>query len=358
MTTARSFRDEHFLASVETAKLRGEWIDPRMGRIRLREFWEWLEPILGRRLRPTTLALYRGLWRRHLDPELGDYRLASLTRFDIEEFIARRSAAGVGAATLGAAVRLLQRILEAAVDSRRIVANPARGVGQPALPHSEMRFLMPEEVERLVACTPLRWRAFVTLAAWCGLRFGEIAALKVERIDFLRRQIRVEESLAEVGGRLHTGPPKTKAKRSVAVPPFVVEALAEHLRRYPPGPGGLVFTSPKGGPVRRTNFRNRVWEPAIRAAGLEPLRFHDLRHTAVALAIAAGGHAKAIQARLGHSSVAMTLDRYGHLMEGLDGDVAMRLEKLHQTAWRRPARGGAAAQGGTSGSQEAPEQGV
>jgi integrase len=96
-----------------------------------------------------------------------------------------------------------------------------------------MRFLSAEEVERLVEATPVRWKAFVMLAAWGGLRFGEIAALRTDRVDFRRGQVRVEETLSEVAGRLHTGPTKTKAKRSVALPSFVMDAIRAHLDPWP-----------------------------------------------------------------------------------------------------------------------------
>jgi integrase len=321
---------------VENGKLRRDWIDPSLGRMSLRDFWTGVvEPGLTDRLRLTTLDLYRGLWARFIEPNMGGRQLASVTRLDVEHFVGRLVAADVGPASIGAAVRLLHRIFEAALRSRRIPANPAAGVERPALPHTEMRFLTADEVERLVDATPERWQAFVLLSAWCGLRFGEISSLTVRRVDLVRRQLRVEETLSEVSGILHKGPPKTTAKRSVAIPAFLCDLLADYMRRWPPGAGGRIFSSPRGGPVRRSNFRNRVWQPAVEKAGLAPLPFHDLRHTAVALAIEAGAHAKAIQARLGHSSVSMTLDRYGHLMEGLDTDLAERLA-LRATAWRRP----------------------
>lgn len=101
---------------------------------------------------------------------------------------------------------------------------------------------------------------------------------------------------------------------------------------------GIVFPSPLGEPLRRSNFTRRVWTPATDALGLQGLRFHDLRHTAVALAIRQGAHPKAIQERMGHSSVTVTLDRYGHLYEGLDGRIADGLDEL-----LRESRGLAAA---------------
>lgn len=356
-TFSRKVDAERFLATVEARKLRGEWVDPLLGRVQLHDFWVTVvEPSLRERLRPTTMDLYRGLWSRFIEPNMGGYPLGSVTRLDVEELVAALITADIGSASIGATIRLLHRIFQMAVASSRLVANPVTGVERPGPPHTEMRFLTPEEVQRLVDATPERWQAFVLLSAWCGLRFGEIAALKDYRVDLHHRQLRVEETLSEVSGRLYVGPPKTKAKRSVAMPSFVAEALAEHMRRWPPAPDGRVFSSPRGGPVRRTNFRNRVWEPALKAAGLERLRVHDLRHTAVALAIAAGAHAKAIQARLGHSSVSMTLDRYGHLMQGLDADVADRLDALQQTAWRRPERPGGPVDGPAGDGGGPPDQ--
>jgi hypothetical protein len=106
------------------------------------------------------------------------------------------------------------------------------------------------------------------------------------------------------------GPGRAASRRTVGLPRFVVEELADHLAD-PADPEAFVFTAPQGGPLRVTGFRARVWRPATRAAGLEGLRIHDLRHTAVALWIAAGANPKEVAARAGHASVSFTLDRYG-----------------------------------------------
>jgi integrase len=99
----------------------------------------------------------------------------------------------------------------------------------------------------------------------------------------------------------------------------VTEGLAAHLTAYPAGPDALVFTDPGGGPVRRRNFRDRIFRKAVRRAGLAPLCFHDLRHTAAALAIRAGAHPKAVAERLGQASITTTLNTYGHLFPDLEG---------------------------------------
>jgi integrase len=192
-----------------------------------------------------------------------------------------------------------------------------------------MRFLNPAEVARLADVIDSRYRALVLVAAYGGLRIGELAGLRRRRVDLLRGRVDVAEIVVEVRGELYMGPPKTRAgRRIVTLPRSVVEELAEHL-----GPVGEadahVFTADKGGVLRPSNFRVKVWLPAVRAAGLAPLRPHDLRHTAVALWIAAGANPKEVSVRAGHTSVAFTLDRYGHLFPGHDDELRDRLDAMH-----------------------------
>ncbi len=165
-------------------------------------------------------------------------------------------------------------------------------------------------------------------AAYTGLRLGELAGLGKQHIDFFRGQLRVERTLTETAGELQFSDPKTRASlRTVRLPAFLLESLSEHLITYP-GEGDLVFTTPRGGPLRQTNFRRRVWKPAIARSVGEPCRIHDLRHTHAALLIAQGEHPKVIQSRLGHASISTTLDTYGHLFDGLDEAAATRLDQV------------------------------
>ncbi len=145
----------------------------------------------------------------------------------------------------------------------------------------------------------------------------------------------------EVAGRVELADVKTAAgRRVVALPAFVAEALARHLEGRPDGPEALVFADSRGGPVRRTNWRRRVWEPALRGAGLEGLRPHDLRHFAATVAVAAGAHPRALQARLGHSTSRVTLDMYASVLPGLDEELAERLEQIREAARHRALAGG------------------
>lgn len=177
-------------------------------------------------------------------------------------------------------------------------------VQAPRAARAEMRFLSPSEVHTLADEVHPRYRALVLLLGFCGLRIGEATALSVTDLDLLRGQVRIRRSFAEVRGELHLGRPKTRAgTRSVALPAFVREALSEHLSEKHGAPHAFLFTAPEGGPVRRSLFRTRVSNPAVRRAGIaDPLpRVHDLRHSAAAIAIQAGAHPKLIQDMLGHA---------------------------------------------------------
>ena len=172
----------------------------------------------------------------------------------------------------------------------------------------------------------------VLTAAYTGLRPGETAGLRIESVDLLRRSIIVSGTISEVRGKVHFGPPKTKrSARTVAISRSLAQEIGTHIGHYA-SPAGWIFPSPNGQPLRRTNFRRRIWLPAIAAAGFEPLRFHDLRHTHAAVLIAQGEHPKVISERLGHSSITVTLDVYGHLMPGMDEAVAERLDLVWQQA--------------------------
>jgi integrase len=173
----------------------------------------------------------------------------------------------------------------------------------------------------------------VKLAAFTGLRAGEIAALRLARLDLLHGRLEVAESVEEVHGRLVYGPPKTYAVRTVPVPRSLAGELEVHLSRRQPAVGGFLFASPDGGPMRHSNFYRRFFKPAVLRAGLQPsTRFHDLRHTAAALMINEGAHLLAVKERLGHSTIQVTADRYGHLFPSLEAALTDRLDDAYRAA--------------------------
>jgi integrase len=191
-----------------------------------------------------------------------------------------------------------------------------------------MRFLAPAEVWKLADAIASEYRALILLGAFGGLRIGEMAGLRRGRVDLEAGTVQVIEVITEPKSTLHFGPPKTSAgRRMVGLPRFVVDALADRLAA-PGAPEDLVFAGPQGGALRVTLFRRRFWYPAVKAAGLRGLRIHDLRHTAVALWIAAGANPKEVAARAGHASVGFTLDRYGHLYPESDLSLRERLDAI------------------------------
>jgi integrase len=317
-----------YLSKVETDLLRGEWADPRLGRTSFGEWTDrWLESTVN--LRANTKVGYRSILRQYLRPAFGSYPLTSIDVLAIRTWLARLEAEGVGQATRAKAYRLLARILGAAVEARYLAVNPCsiRGAASDGTP--EMRIATVEQVAAIAEQVPARYRALVLVAAFGGLRWGELAGLRRRRVDLKRGIVTVAEQLVEVNGAFSVGPPKSTAGcRTVTLPAAVVDVLAEHLAHYTaPSPDAFVFLSSQGGHLRRSNFNRRVWQPATRAAGVEGLRVHDLRHTAGTLATAAGGSLREVMHRLGHSTTVAAV-RYQHVMAERDAAIARELNRL------------------------------
>jgi integrase len=352
---SKTFRRRDDAVRWEREKLRerdrGEWVDPTAGRITLREYAEvWQREVVH--LEASTRRIYADNLRLHILPELGDTPLARLTTEDLRGWLSAlmvkpqtrgHARPGLPRPTLSPGsvhqiYRTLHRVLEAAVDDDRLGRNPLRGVKPPKLPRHSMRFLSHDEVAGLAYEVGEQYRALVLVAAYCGLRAGELRGLRRSSIDVLRRTVTVTEQLVELkgGGVVFAGLKTASSRRSVPLPGLVAEALEAHLdERVAPGADALVFTTAEGAPIRLENFRRRVWAPACDRAGLGHVRVHDLRHTTASLAIAAGADVKVLQRMLGHASAAMTLDRYGHLMPGQAEAVAARLDEAARAA--RPA---------------------
>jgi integrase len=332
---ARKADAQRFLNETETAKARGTWTDPALGRVLFRDWLgEWWATTTN--LRPKTRDRDELLLRRMAVPSFGGVPLAAISQRDVRAWVAELSARGLAPATVQKSYQLLGKVMGAAVDAGMLGQSPCRRVPLPKVEREEMRFLTSAEVATLADAIQPRYRALVLVGAYGGLRIGELAGLRRHRVDLLHGTVTVAEIVVEVRGVLHIGPPKTRAsRRTVGLPRFVVEELAAHLSG-PADPEAFVFTAPQGGPLRVTGFRARVWRPTTRAAGMDGLRIHDLRHTAVALWIAAGANPK-VAARAGHASVSFTLDRYGHLYPEADTALRDRLDALYDTAQPAPA---------------------
>jgi integrase len=335
---ARKRDAERFLQHAEADKLRGHWVDPRQGRTTVGKLAErWYATTVT--LKPKTREDYRSLLHNHILPAFGDQAVASLDTLAVRGWLAGLMSRGLSPSRAKHAYYVLYAVLEAAIQTGALVRNPAAGVRSPRVRSREMHFLSPADVERLAEAIVPPYGLLVRFAAYTGLRAGELAALRIRRLDLLRGTVRVVEAASEVGGRLITGPTKTHAERTVRLPRFLRDELAAYLASRPHDPDAFVFTAPKGGQLRHNNFYQRQFCPALARAGLpEQLRFHDLRHTCASLLIAQGAHPKAIQAHLGHSSIQVTMDRYGHLFPDALENLADRLDAARTQARTGPER--------------------
>lgn len=267
--------------------------------------------------------------------------MASISYTDIAVWVADLSATGQAPSSVRQIYRALSLMLDQAVLDGRLGRNPAQGVKLPHVRRGEPVFLSAEQVGRLVDAAGSNGLSFHVLAL-TGLRFGELAGLRVKRLDVARRRLVIAEGLSEVGGRVVWSSPKAHRTRSVPVPRSLMPDLIDLCAGK--APDDPLFTSPNGGPLRLMNSR-RVFDPACRAAGVSGATPHDLRHTAASLAISAGANVKAVQRMLGHASAAMTLDVYAGLFSDDMDDVADRMDslvpqtchKLHPELYTAPA---------------------
>jgi integrase len=329
-----------FAAGVETSKVRGLFVAPTGGRVKFGERWAIYEKS-SVDLRNSTRSRNRTYARTHILPRFENVKIGDITKDDVQEWVNGLVASGLAPATVQKLHQLLARVLQEAVDARLIASTPCRNVRLPRVKRIEQRFLEPHEVELLSNCIDQEFRVWVLLAAYSGLRAGELFGLRRSRLDLVAGKVNVRETLVDVNGTLEWHETKTGAGyRDVPLPRFLVDELLEQTAGL--GPDDLVFEAPYGGPIRLGNFRRRIWAPAIADAGLEPLRIHDLRHTAVTFWIAAGASPKEIAVRAGHRSVVTVLDRYGHLLQTSEDHVTNALDEMARGAARasKPEGGG------------------
>jgi integrase len=349
---ARKVDAERFLVGIEDAKLRGAYVDPAAGRIAFSDWAErWLTTTAA--LRANTRKDYRTLLRNQVLPAFGDMTLVSIDALAVQEWVAELVAGGLSAKRARKAHQVLSQILASAVDGGRLPRNVAAGMKLPRVQRREMHFLTAAQVEALADAIVSPYGVLIRLAAYTGMRPCEFVALKVARLDLLRATVRVAEAAPEVAGHLEWGGVKTHEARTVRLPRSVADELGGYLVDRPHAREDLVFTAPRGGPLRESKFVPDRFKPAIGAANdaiaqldrhgrpdplPEDLRLYDLRHTAASLMIRQGASVKAVQKQLGHATASITLDVYGHLFPDELDALAGRLEDARTEALASLAR--------------------
>lgn len=315
----------------EVARPRGVEVDqgrvggPDRGEGHYQEWSDrWLSGLHS--IKPKTLAGCESLLRSRVLPAFGGTELRRITTTAVREWVASMVEEGLSPARTRQALQVLHASLDVAVDDGLLARNPTDRVKPPAVRKRRQLFLTADQLDTLAVAADGHSKGaggLIRLLGYGGLRWGEAVALRWEKLDTARRRVRVKESATEIAGRLYWGAPKTHEVRTVIVPQFVIEGLGQPSE-------GLVFTAPKGGPLRHSNFTRGVWVPACETAGMpEGLLIHDLRDTAASLAASAGASIKAVQRMLGHASAAMTLDTYGSLFDEDLEDLADRMDQCY-----------------------------
>jgi len=315
-TFAKKVDAQRWLADEQSKMNRGEWIDPRAGRVTLRGFYEEWSP--------------RQLWvdstRENADHAVKvctfkDVPLAQLRRSHVEAWVKAMSLT-LAPTTIDTRMTIIRGVLRAAVADRVIARDPSVGVVLPRKRKAEaaMSIPTPEEVGRLLdqadqdkrVSTRKGFEAYVALCAFAGLRKGEAAGVQVGDIDFLRRRLTVSRQLQRDGRTFKVVPPKYGSERVIYLPDGLVTMLAAHIAEHVPGddPARWLFTVGDG-PM----YDNAVtwrWRATRDAAGLG-YRLHDLRHFYASGLIADGCSVVEVQKAMGHASATTTLNTYAHL---------------------------------------------
>ncbi|WEV68751.1 site-specific integrase [Bifidobacterium sp. ESL0775] len=324
---------EEFQAAMEDDVRRGRYHDPRQeNRLFADVAEEWVNSKLD--IRPGTLGRYRRELRLYVNPMWGDKPLRSITERGLQEWVKRLSEGGYptdddsnarGTKPLAPrSIRNIVRVVTGGVldyAERRhwITGNPMDNVSTPKITteDDDMVLLSIGEVEELAEAAQTvkgnpQDALIVRFQAYVGTRIGETFALRVRDMDFGTRRARIRQTWTDDGkGRQMLGLPKNGHQRSVAFPDFLEESLRFQCEGH--SADDFVFRANRGGNLWVNTWRTRIWYPALRLAGMEHVRIHDLRHTYASIAIANGTDVKTLQEQLGHASATITLNTYARL---------------------------------------------
>lgn len=285
----------------------GVYVDPRAGKETFQEFaerWRASQPH-----QPNTRRRVLSILRNWMYPAFGDRPIGAIRYSEVQGLVGSMTLK-LKADSVRTNIRLLRTIFRAAVKDRVIQHSPAVDLVLPAAGKKKVVPLTVAQVEALADAMPARYRALVAAGAGLGLRPGELFGLRVCDVDFMRKEVRVEQQVQP--GLGVTRPKTTSSHRQIPLPDVVAVELSVHLAAYPAKGAELVFRNERGGPVDSRNFWY-IWIRVRAAAGVPRARIHDLRHFYASTLIAAGRSPKEVAARLGHEKASMTLDIYSHL---------------------------------------------
>jgi integrase len=312
-----------FLAEMETELARGSWIDPSGGQLTFGELADrWLRSNPAKR--SSSWARDDAILRNHLRPVLGEVPIASVSKANVQQLV-NEWTARAAPRTVRRQYEVIRAVFAYAVANDLLQRSPCRAVRLPAPERGRRRVLTPAHVASIAAATPEPYRAMVWIGAVLGLRWGEVAGLQMGSVDVRQGVVTV---LGQLGRDGALGPPKSDAgRRSLSMPEALAELIEQHVagRAIGDDPESLLFVSPEGAPLDYTNWRRRVWLPAVAAAGIPEVGFHDLRRAAATALVVERVDLKTAQTRLGHSDPRLTLAIYAQATTEADRDAAEKL---------------------------------
>lgn len=274
----------------------------------------------GDRYKPSTLRGYEQALREYVLPEIGAAKLQELRRQDIQRLADDLAGREISAATLRNALLPLRAVCRRALSRGDIQVNPTTGLEIPAVRTRRLRFATPHEAQLLIEAAPPEDRVLWATAFYAGLRRGELQALRWSDVDLAGGVLRVERSWDVKAGLIE--PKSFAGRRKVPIAAVLRDYLVSHrmVRQQ-----GLVFGRDDATPFATSTISLRA-SKAWKSASLRPVTLHECRHTFASLMIAAGVNPKALQTFMGHSSITVTFDRYGHLFPGSEEAAAVLLD--------------------------------
>jgi integrase len=325
--------------------MRGEYVQPSLGRITIGELGPaWLER-QGGHLKPSGYKTVETAWRVRVKPRWGDIALGDIRPTTVQQWISELSqptadTKALGASAIKRAHYVLSGILGDALRDNVIARNPAAGVKLPRTTRKRHVYLTHAQVGALAALAG-DYEGLVLLLAYTGLRWGEAVGLRVRDLDLLRRRVTVSENAVQAGREIFVGTPKAHKQRAVPIPEFLVPYLARHCEGRQRD--DLLFPDHDGhSHLRRPHPVSGWFAKAVTSSGIPRTTPHDLRHTAASLAVSSGANVKAVQKMLGHASAAMTLDVYADLFDDDLEAVATALDhaRTHEGVGKMWAKSG------------------
>ena len=305
---------QDYARRMETSLTDGTWVNPQRGQATISQLaTTWMQGKKGV-VKPHYFMDLQSAWNIHVEPRWGNRAIASVRRSEVQAWISEM-ASEKSASVVLRAFGILKGICSDAVADRFIASSPCYDIQLPRKQQKRRNYLNAAQVIELAKNSEGRDALILTLG-FCGLRWGEAKALRVENIDFKRKRLEVRNSITRVSGKDVESATKTWERREVPVPDYVLDAL----KSVCVGKQGdeHVFLEPDGALIRTQTAqgnRRTWWRRALTASGLPVMTCHDLRHTAASIAIHCGANVKAVQRMLGHKSAAMTLDTYADLFD-------------------------------------------